>query len=72
MSTTRKTFAITGMHCTSCAMTIDWQLEDLDGIVEAKTNYARGRTEVVYDASRVSDADILAAITEAGFAARLD
>jgi copper chaperone CopZ len=39
---------ITGMHCTSCAMNIDGELEDL-GVKDVKTNYAKGETEVEYD-----------------------
>ncbi len=34
-------FKIQGMHCTSCAMNIDGELEDTEGIKEAKTNYAK-------------------------------
>lgn len=37
------TLAIEGMHCTSCAMTIDEELEDLPGVKRAKTSYARER-----------------------------
>lgn len=43
---------IKGMHCASCAMNIDDELEELEGIVEAKTSYRKQRTEVVFDETR--------------------
>lgn len=44
---------IDGMHCVSCAMTIDGALEDLDGVIESSTNYAKQTTKVVFDHERV-------------------
>lgn len=37
------------MHCTSCAMNIDGELEDSEGVKESKTNYAKQVTEVTFD-----------------------
>ena len=62
-------FAIAGMHCASCAMSIDWELEDLDGVTEARTSYARGTTEVSFDPSRVTVETIIDTIAHAGFTA---
>ena len=42
-------FKINGMHCTACAMNIDGDLEDTEGIQEASTNYAKQITEVSYN-----------------------
>ena len=42
------------MHCTSCAMNIDGELEDTEGVKEAKTNYAKQQTEVTFDPDKVS------------------
>lgn len=53
---------ITGMHCTSCAMNIDGELEDTEGIKESKTNYAKQQTEVTYDPEIVSSGNMIAAI----------
>ncbi|MFN2251701.1 MAG: heavy-metal-associated domain-containing protein [Anaerolineae bacterium] len=63
-------FAIDGMHCTSCGITIDWELEDLDGVGEARTSYADGVTRVLFDPQLVSRDEIVAAIKRAGFDAR--
>jgi copper chaperone CopZ len=65
-----KRFAIQGMHCTSCAVSIDWELEDVDGVELAKTNFADAVTEVTYDDARVSTDEILAAVARAGFTAQ--
>jgi len=46
-------FQIKGMHCVSCAMNIDGELEDLEGVIEAKTSYAKAQTAVTYDAQKV-------------------
>ena len=64
---TTKTYTIQGMHCSSCAMSIDWALEDLDGVKEATTSYAKGFTKVSFDPARVTDATIAEVIQEAGF-----
>lgn len=45
---------IIGMHCTSCAMNIDGDLEDTEGVKESKTNYAKQVTEVTFDPEKVS------------------
>lgn len=67
--TTRLTLHLAGLHCASCAMAIDLALEDLPGVTEARTSYARATTEVTFDPSRVGREDLIAAIREAGYAA---
>lgn len=68
-TTTTQTLRIAGMHCSSCAMAIDMDLEDVPGVVEARTNFARGTTEVVFDPAQVDQEMIIAAIREAGYTA---
>jgi Cu+-exporting ATPase len=57
------TLEIIGMHCTSCALNIDWELEELDGVEESKTNYAEMKTIVVFDPSRVTLEKIIEVIS---------
>lgn len=45
---------ILGMHCTSCAMNIDGELEDTEGVKESRTNYAKQQTQVTFDPEIVS------------------
>lgn len=68
----KTTINISGMHCTSCAMTIDFDLEDTPGIKEAKTNYAKRQVEVVYDENQVTLEQILAVIKKTGYGTSLD
>ncbi len=67
--TTRQTLRIVGMHCSSCAMAIDMALEDLHSVAEARTNYARASTEVVFDPQRVDLGALVEAVREAGYTA---
>ncbi len=60
-------FKISGMHCTSCAMTIDMDLEDLDGVEESTTNYAKQVTEVKFDSGKISPDKIIETIKKTGY-----
>ena len=59
--------SLAGMHCTSCAMTIDDELEQLTGVKRVKTSYARAMSEVEYDPELVTTEQLLAAIEAAGY-----
>jgi len=63
----KKKFKISGMHCTSCAMNIDGELEDTDGIKESNTNYAKSQTEVEFDPEKISDKVIASIIEKVGY-----
>jgi copper chaperone CopZ len=52
------TFKIEGMHCNSCAMNIDGELEDTEGVTSADTNYAKSKTVVTYDPTKISEAKL--------------
>lgn len=65
----KKKFKIVGMHCTSCAITIDMDLEDLAGVKKAQTNYARSETEVEFEADKMTDEVILQTIKKSGYTA---
>jgi copper chaperone CopZ len=65
----KQAFQIRDMHCAMCSVTINSVLEDLAGVEEASTSYARSRTEVTYDPAQVSVDAILAALRGAGYEA---
>lgn len=65
----KKKLKIEGMHCTSCAMTIDFDLEDLEGVKSAKTSYASSVCEVEFDAGKLDDQKILETIKKSGYSA---
>ncbi|MBI2040075.1 heavy-metal-associated domain-containing protein [Candidatus Microgenomates bacterium] len=71
MVTVKRKFQIKDMHCSSCALTIDMDLEDLEGVKMAKTSYARAETEIEFDPEKVSEEKILETIKNAGYTATL-
>jgi copper chaperone CopZ len=62
---------ILGMHCSSCAMNIDFDLEDLKGVQSAKTSYAREICEVEFDEEKVKEEDIISSVEKTGYKATL-
>lgn len=62
---------IEGMHCSSCAMNIDFDLEDLVGIKTAKTNYAKQKCEVEFEEDQITIESVLKQINKTGYKARL-
>ncbi len=59
------------MHCTSCAMTIDMDLEEIEGVKKAQTSYARMETEVEFECDKINDNLILETIKKSGYNAIL-
>lgn len=68
----KKKFKITGMHCTSCAMIIDMDLEDLEGVKASNTSYAKMETEVEFDPDKVTDNLVIETIKKTGYSAILE
>lgn len=58
---------ISGMHCSSCAMNIDNSLEEISGVISAKTNYAKGETEIVFQPGKLVAAPAKKAIEKLGY-----
>lgn len=65
----KKQFQVQGMHCVGCAMTIDGALEDLPGVHEASTSYAKQVVEVIYDDQKVTEEQLIEAVHQAGYRA---
>jgi len=65
----KKNLKIEGMHCTSCAMNIDFDLEDIEGVKSAKTNYAKQICVVEYEGKKVSEEELLKSIKKTGYKA---
>lgn len=64
----KKKLKIEGMHCTSCAMNIDFDLEDL-GVKSAKTSYAKQECEVDFDEEKIRPQQIIDQIKKTGYKA---
>ncbi len=61
---------ITGMHCSSCAMNIDFELEELAGVISTKTNCAKQKLELEFDHEKVDIQTITKKIEELGYGAK--
>jgi copper chaperone CopZ len=56
-----------GLHCVSCSLNIDGALEDLPGVNQAETSYAKGQTVVAYNKTQVSVAQLRQTIENLGY-----
>lgn len=63
----KKKFKISGMHCTSCSLSIDWELEETEGVKKVSTSYAKQQTEVTYDSNVITPRKIVAIIKKKGY-----
>lgn len=61
----KKKLKIEGMHCTSCAMNIDFDLEDAG--VKAKTSYAAQVCEVEFDEEKLTVEQVIEVIKNTGY-----
>lgn len=69
--TKKEKLKIIGMHCTSCAMSIDGDLEDTEGVKSAKTSYAKQECEVEFEEETVTIEEILKVVDKTGYKAQL-
>jgi Cu+-exporting ATPase len=66
-TTNKKSFKIRGMHCVSCAQTIEKALKKTDGVSDVSVNYATEGCVVNFD-TEVTDQDkISKVVTESGY-----
>ena len=54
---------IEGMYCPSCALGVEYELKQLQGVYSAEVKYPEGTGAVIYDSSQVSVEEIAAAST---------
>lgn len=69
---TKLKLKIEGMHCVSCAMSIDGDLEDyVKGVKSAKTSYTKEECEVEFNEKEVKVAQVIKQIEETGYKAKI-
>ena len=61
------TLKIDGMHCVSCGLNIDGDLEDTQGVIEATTSYAKGETKIAYDPEKIDVEAMVRVIEKTGY-----
>ncbi len=62
---TKKTYKVNGMHCTSCALMIESDLEDAG--VKAHCNYAKQTLEVEFDKKKITEKQMSEIVAKAGY-----
>lgn len=71
-NTEKKTFAISGMTCASCAQTIEKATRKINGVLESNVNLATEKMNIQFDPTIVSITDIIQAVSHAGYEAHED
>jgi len=61
------TLPIMGMTCANCAFTIERNLNRVEGVEEARVNFANERAKVIFDPEMVKSGDLLALVEELGY-----
>lgn len=61
----KKIYKVEGMHCASCAMMIEAELEDVG--IQAACSYQKQEVAVENDASEQLDQQVRAAVEKAGY-----
>ena len=68
---TRKSISLGGMHCASCAATIEKTLSRLPGVKSANVNLASEKADIIYNPEMVDVNSFIAAVKGAGYDAEL-
>ena len=61
----KKTYKVMGMHCTSCAMVIESDLEDAG--VTAKCSYVKETLYVEFDDKKIDDELVKTVVKKSGY-----
>lgn len=60
-------FDVRGMHCASCAATIQKNVTKLGGVLNCQVNYATGKMDIEYDPKSVGAAQIRDVVQKTGY-----
>lgn len=61
------TFTVSGMHCASCARTVEDKLGGLPGVRQVRVNLADDRASVSFDPRKLGPEDLFEAVRQAGY-----
>ncbi len=65
----KKTFKVTDMSCTNCAMKLESLEDTLDGVKEINASYHKLEMTVEYDELKLTTETIVAAVKKKGYTA---
>ena len=63
---TSATFAVTGMHCEHCELSIQEEISELEGVLDVRADHRTGQVTVTSTAP-LDPAALAAAVDEAGY-----
>ena len=63
----KTTLKVCGLHCTSCAVNIDLTVEDIPGVKNSSTSYAKSESQVTFDPSKTDLESIKKTIHNLGY-----
>lgn len=58
---------LSGLHCTSCSLNIDGELEALPGVISSHTSYAKQTTVITYEPLTAHPNDFTRVIEQLGY-----
>lgn len=65
----KKTFKVSDMTCSACAIKLESLEDTLDGVKEINASYHKLEMIVEYDESKLTDEQIILAVKEKGYTA---
>lgn len=65
----KEKFKVTGMSCSACQANVEKRVGKCEGVQSVAVNLLSNSMQVEYDESRLSQQDIIAAVTDAGYGA---
>jgi Cu+-exporting ATPase len=67
MSDDKITLPVAGMTCANCAMNIERAVKKLDGVTDARVNFAAENAAISFDPAQIGIGEVMAKIRDAGF-----
>jgi copper chaperone CopZ len=61
------TLKLDGLHCSSCSLNIDSELEDLPGVLSVTTSYAKQESVINYDPKLAKPSQFTSIIEKLGY-----
>ncbi len=65
----KQVFQCPEMYCSNCVMSLEGLEDSLEGVKRITASYHKQQMEVLYDETRISEQEIIAAAQEVGFTA---
>jgi Cu+-exporting ATPase len=63
----RVSLSLFGMHCSSCANIIEWQLKKVPGVKQANVNFSAEKASILFDGGVSDTKTLIDAIAKAGY-----